>query len=166
MTIALAVIFLILYDKSYAYQLEIYAKNEAKNRLNNEINRMILEEIDLSKITYEDIISFEKNSEGNILCVNANMTTVNILKNKLDIRISELCSNNKFYEAEIPVGNLFGGGLVYGKGFNVTVRFRPIGESTTKISVHLKDCGINQSLYRVSCDIDIKAAFLLPFIYI
>lgn len=161
----LLLIFIIVFDKSFAYQLELYSCSAVTNTLNREVNNIIYDVLDNSGITYDRIISVEYDGLKEIACVKADMLTVNKLKSSLDSKISRLCSSGKEYEAKIPVGNLIGGGLLYGKGFDVTVKFKPIGEVNTRMTGKLQDSGINQTIYTISFDVNIRAAVVFPFRY-
>lgn len=161
-----SVIFLIMFDKSFSYQLEMYSKREAVNTINREINEVILEELSESGITYSSLINSEKNNNGEITCINANMVEVNKLKNKLDLKIAEICECDNEFGAKIPMGNLVGGGLLYGKGFDIKVKFRPIGEANTRMTGGFTEAGINQTIYRISFDANINIAIVFPFRYI
>lgn len=161
-----SILFLIVFDRSFSYQFEQYSKREVVNTINREVNNVILEELNASGMSYSSIITVETNEIGDTSSVKANMLTVNKLKNRLDSRISEICECKENYEASIPVGNLVGGGLLYGKGFDIKVKFRPIGDATTRMTGKLVDAGINQTIYRISFDIDITAAVVFPFRYV
>lgn len=161
-----SVIFIIIFDKSFSYQLELYSKREAVNTINREVNNVILEELRNSDLTYSSLITVEKDKNGEIACINANMVEVNKLKNLLDYRIAEICECDNEFGAKIPVGNLVGGGLLYGKGFDINVKFRPIGEANTRMTGGLTEAGINQTIYRISFDININVAIVFPFRYI
>ena len=161
-----SVIFIIIFDKSFSYQLEMYSKREAVNTINREVNSAILEELQSSDLNYNSLIALEKDKNGEIVCVNADMVEVNKLKNLLDLKIAEICECENEFGAKIPVGNLVGGGLLYGKGFDINVRFRPIGEANTRMTGGLTQAGINQTIYRIAFDININVAIVFPFRYI
>jgi len=162
----LSLLFMIIFDKSFAYQLELYSKSEVVNTLNREVNNIILNTLQEDNISQEELLSVEYNDVGDITCVRADMLTVNRLKNSLDSKISTLCKENGTFEARIPVGNLVGGGLMYGKGFDISVRFRPIGQVNSRMTGTLCEAGINQTVYRIAFDINVDAAIVFPFRYI
>lgn len=161
-----SILFIIVFDKSFAYQLEVYSEREVVNMINREVNSIIYEEIQQSGVTYGNIVTVDKNDIGEITCVKADMLTVNQLKNKIDIRIADIYESKDSFQARIPVGNLLGGGLLYGKGFDITVKFRPIGDAETKMTGVLNEAGINQTIYRIAFDANITTAVVFPFRYI
>lgn len=162
----ISILFIIVFDKSFAYQLEVYSKREVVNMINREVNSIIIDEIGKSGFTYGSIISVDRNELGEITCVKADMLAVNQLKNKIDIRIADIYESKESFQARIPVGNLIGGGLLYGKGFDIVVKFRPIGEANTRMTGVLNEAGINQTIYRISFDANITTAVVFPFRYV
>ncbi|MBR5308700.1 MAG: sporulation protein YunB [Clostridia bacterium] len=161
-----SIAFIIIFDRSFSYQLEQYSKREVVNTINREVNGIILEELTSSDLSYNKIVTVERDSIGKASYVKADMLVVNKLKNILDMRIADICECRNAFEASIPVGNLVGGGLMYGKGFDVVVKFKPIGEASTKMTGKLVDSGINQTIYRISFETKINAAVVFPFRYI
>lgn len=156
----------VIFDKSFTYQLELYSKKAAVNAINKNVNSIILEELSKDGLNYDNIIRVEKNNDGNTSFVKADMIAVNKIKNKLDLRIASLCECDDIFVTKIPIGNLFGHGLLHGKGFDIKVRFRPIGDSSTKMTGALIDSGINQTIYRISFKTQINIAIVFPFKYI
>lgn len=161
-----AVVIVVVFDSRFAYQLEIYAKNFAVNRINVDVNSAVLTQLQNSDITYAEFITAEKDEQGSISAISSDMVKINLLKNNLDKTISELCQSDSQYEAKIPIGNLIGGSIFYGRGFKITVKFRPIGEVNTRMTGELVEAGINQTIYRISFDINVNVAIVFPFRYV
>ncbi len=157
---------IILFDKSLSYQLQIYSKQIALNRISSEINKAIYEELSEAQITYDTIMKTENDINGRLTAVKADMIAVNILKNKLDIAVSEVCTRDESYEMKIPIGNILGNSFFYGDGFDISIKFRPVGRAVTNMSGNFTETGINQTLYRVSFDVDVDVAIVFPFRYV
>ncbi len=140
--------------------------NLAANKINSIINQVVLDEIDRNDISYNDLISIEKTDDGKISGVGANMIVVNKLKNCLDVAVSEILESEDEYISKIPVGNLFAKGLFYGRGFDIKIKFRPIGRVQSKMTGEFIEAGINQTLYRISFNVSADIAIVFPFKYI
>lgn len=162
----LSTMFFIIFDKCLGYQIEFYAKQVTINRISSEVNKAVISEMEKSGISYEKIIHIEKSDEGEISGIRADMVQVNILKNKLEICVSQVCSKNEYYEVEIPVGNFFGRGIFYGKGFKIKIKFRPLASASTKMTGEFVEAGINQTIYRISFDVNTDAVVVFPFRYV
>ena len=157
---------IIIFDKSLSYQLELYSKQIAINKISSEISNAIYEELSRTHITYDSIMKTENDINGRLTALKADMISVNILKNKLDIAVSEVCSRDTYFEMKIPIGNILGNSFLYGDGFDIGIKFRPVGRAVTNMSGDFKETGINQTLYRVSFDVDVEIAIVFPFRYV
>lgn len=140
--------------------------NIAANKINSVISSAVLEEINRNNLAYNDLISIEKTNDGKISSVGADMIIVNKLKNCLDIAVSDILSQKNEYISQIPVGSLFTKGLFYGRGFDIKIKFRPIGRAQSKMTGEFKEAGINQTLYKISFDVSVDVSIVFPFKYI
>ena len=100
------------------------------------------------------------------MSVGADMIEVSALKSRLELAISEICESLDYYYLDIPVGNLVGDGIFYGRGFDITVKFKPIGYSDARMRGELATVGINQSIYRISFDTIARVGVVFPFKYV
>lgn len=164
-TVISAVIF-IYFENNLASQLEIYARQAASNKIGSAVNIAVISELEKAGITYDSIIDIDKDDIGKITAVRADMIAVNLVKNRLDVAVSELCGKDEHYELRIPVGNLFGSSFLYGKGFDVSVSFRPLGAARTRMSGSFDEAGMNQTIYRISFEVSADTAIVFPFNYI
>ncbi len=155
-----------IFERSLSYQLEQYATSYCANKINAEINSVVLREISESGLTYDSIINISKDNEGKIISVGADMIEVSALKSRLEVAISEICDELGYNYLKIPIGNLVGKGVFYGKGFDITMKFRPVGYSDAKMRGELTSVGINQSIYRISFDAIARVGVVFPFRYI
>ncbi len=156
----------IMFEKSFARQLEIYARQAAENKIGAQVNIAVISELEKAGITYDKIINIDKSTDGKITSVQADMMNVNLLKNRLDVAVAALCENNEFYEVKIPIGNLLGSAFFYGKGFDISIKFRPVGSARTSMTGEFSEAGMNQTIYRISFDVTADAAIVFPFNYI
>lgn len=140
--------------------------HNAANKINSIINQIVLQELEQNNISYNDLISIEKSTDGKISGVGANMIVVNKLKNSLDVAVSETLEKEEEYISKIPVGSLFGKGLFYGRGFDIKIKFRPIGKAQSQMSGEFIEAGINQTLYKISFKVSADIAIIFPFKYI
>ena len=93
--------------------------------VNSIISRSVQEAIDSGEISYEKLVSFEKDYEGRITAVHSNMVACNRLQSDiLDIilqRIDQVPSQ----DLSISIGSLSGSVLLAGRGPEISVRIRP-----------------------------------------
>lgn len=147
-------------------QLRPLLESLATTRVSNTVNRIVFEAVNEAiangEISYEQLISFEKDSEGRITAVHSNMAACNRLQSEiLDIilaRIDQVSAR----ELSIPIGTLSGSALLAGRGPRIAVRMESVGSSTAKFENEFIDAGINQTKHRIVLNIDVYVSILLP----
>ena len=147
-------------------QLRPLLESMATTRVNNTVNRIVFEAvneaIDSGEITYDQLISFEKDNDGKITAVHSNMAACNRLQVEiLDIilaRIDQVSAR----ELSIPVGSLTGSALLAGRGPRIKVRMESVGSSSARFENEFSSAGINQTNHRIVLHIDVSVAILLP----
>ncbi len=147
-------------------QMRPILERMAVSRVSNAVNRIVSEAVDEAissgKISYDRLISFEKDTEGRITAVHSNMVAFNQLQAEvLDIvlaRIEQVSAR----ELSIPVGSLTGSSLLAGRGPRIRVRMESVGSSSSKFQNHFETAGINQTRHEIVLLIDINISILLP----
>ena len=147
-------------------QLRPLLESMATTRVSNTVNRIVIEAvneaIESGEITYDQLISFEKDNDGKITAVHSNMAACNRLQVEiLDIvlaRIDQVSAR----ELSIPVGSLTGSALLAGRGPRIKVRMESVGSSSARFENEFSSAGINQTNHRIVLHIDVSVAILLP----
>ena len=147
-------------------QLRPLLESMATTRVSNTVNRIVFEAvneaIESGEITYDQLISFEKDNDGKITAVHSNMAACNRLQVEiLDIilaRIDQVSAR----ELSIPVGSLTGSALLAGRGPRIKVRMESVGSSSARFENEFTSAGINQTNHRIVLHIDVSVAILLP----
>lgn len=164
--IVLSAILFIYFQNNLASQIEVYARQAALNKIGSAVNIAVISELEDAGITYDSIIDIEKDNNGRITSVRADMMSINLIKSRLDVAVSVFCENTSDFELKIPVGNLFGSAILYGKGFDISVHFKPLGAARTRMTGAFSEAGMNQTLYRIAFEVSADTAIVFPFNYI
>ena len=147
-------------------QLRPLLESMATTRVSNTVNRIVFEAvneaIESGEITYDQLISFEKDNDGRITAVHSNMAACNRLQVEiLDIilaRIDQVSAR----ELSIPVGSLTGSALLAGRGPRIKVRMESVGSSSARFENEFTSAGIIQTNHCIVLHIDVSVAILLP----
>ena len=147
-------------------QLRPLLESMATTRVSNTVNRIVFEAvneaIESGEITYDQLISFEKDNDGKITAVHSNMAACNRLQveilNIILARIDQVSAR----ELSIPVGSLTGSALLAGRGPRIKVRMESVGSSSARFENEFTSAGINQTNHRIVLHIDVSVAILLP----
>lgn len=147
-------------------QLRPLLENLAVTRASNAVNRIVMEAVDEAiqngSISYEQLISFEKDGNGAIAAVHSNMAACNRLQAEILDIILERISQVSARELSIPIGTLSGFSLLAGRGPRITVRMESLGSSSAKFKNEFYSAGINQTNHRIILYIDVSISILLP----
>ena len=163
LAIAVAIAAAFLYAAS---QLQPVLSRVAVTRVSNTVNRIVVhavnEAVNNGTISYEQLISFEKDHDGRIAAVHSNVAACNRLQAEiLDIiltRIEEVPAR----DLSIPVGTLLGSPLLAGRGPRISVRMESVGSSSARFGNTFASAGINQTRHEIVLYIDVSVAILLP----
>jgi sporulation protein YunB len=147
-------------------QLRPLLENLAVTRASNAVNRIVMEAVDEAiqngSISYEQLISFEKDGNGAIAAVHSNMAACNRLQAEILDIILERISQVSARELSIPIGTLSGFSILAGRGPRITVRMESLGSSSARFKNEFYSAGINQTNHRIILYIDVSISILLP----
>lgn len=147
-------------------QLRPLLESLAATRASNAVNRIVVEAVDEAiqggTISYEQLISFEKDVNGSITAVHSNMAACNRLQAEILDIILERISQVSARELAIPIGTLSGFSLLAGRGPRISVRMESIGSSSARFKNEFYSAGINQTNHRIILYIDVSISILLP----
>ena len=138
----------------------------ATTRVSNTVNRIIFEAVNEAiqngDISYERLISLEKDNEGKITAVHSNMAAFNRLQSQiLDIILAKI-EQVSARELSIPIGTLTGSALLAGRGPRIRVRMESVGSSTARFNNKFESAGINQTKHQIILEVEVSVAILLP----
>ena len=138
----------------------------ATTRVSNTVNRIIFEAVNEAiqngDISYERLISLEKDNEGKITAVHSNMAAFNRLQSQiLDIILAKI-DQVSARELSIPIGTLTGSALLAGRGPRIRVRMESVGSSTARFNNQFESAGINQTKHQIILEVEVSVAILLP----
>lgn len=128
------------------------------------ISEAINEEIEASNISYNDLISFEKDINGNIAALKTDIIMINRLKSKLSIEILNRLSEIENIDIYIPIGNLINGEFLAGRGPRLEIKILPVGSVSTNISNVFTSSGINQTRHQIMLDVRVTLTAIMTFV--
>ncbi|MDD6264948.1 MAG: sporulation protein YunB [Clostridia bacterium] len=138
-------------------QSRIYdiAKANATTEIDNCLNNIS------STLKYNDIAKINYSEDGKVSSVYTNEQRINSLKNELCDKICS-CLVNSEIVAEIKLGDAFSSHWTIGKGIKISVYLSSYSAKVIEIKTKTESCGINQTLFKIYADIEIKFNMLLP----
>lgn len=147
-------------------QMRPILANLATARVSNTVNRIVSESVQESiangTLSYDHLVSFEKDAEGRISAVQSNMVVFNQLQSQILDLILARMEQVSTRELSIPIGTLTGFSILAGRGPRITVRMESVGSSSAYFSNEFISAGINQTRHQIVLNIDVAVSILLP----
>ncbi len=140
--------------------------NIATARASNTVNRIIVAAVSDAlrdgKISYDALVSLEKDANGRVTALKSNMAEANRLQSDITDDVLQRLNDTATRELAIPIGTLTGSALLAGRGPSLTVMMQTVGSCTAKFRNEFSSAGINQTKHEILLDIDVSISILLP----
>ena len=126
--------------------------------VNNTVNRIMAD----GDYTYDYFVSIEKDINGNVAAISANMSRINAVSAQI---LSEVVSaaENGVLDIRVPIGNLLGSNILMGKGPEVPVEVITLTSSYIDIENEIISTGINQAKHKIILKVDVDIDILIPW---
>ena len=128
----------------------------------NVINRAVSRQIEEGNVRYDDLITLERDNDGNITALTTDMQEMNRLKTQLLTILDDDIYDISDDEISIPMGNLTGIQLLSGRGGSIPVKIVAVSSSDANFRGEFADAGINQTIHRIMMDVSLDLIILLP----
>ena len=152
----------ILIDAKVRPLIRTIAASQASNLATVAINDAINEVMQENSITYDDLVSIENGSSGQVTSLKTDIIKINRLKAAISTRTTEKISQIQHREIRIPIGSLLGSQLLSGRGPRIKLYINLSGNAETQITNKFYSAGINQTIHRIMLDITSNIFVVLP----
>ena len=161
---AVVLIFLTVLSLLFRQLLEPVADELMAAQVNNEasdaVNVAIDEQIAAGELSYDKLVTIEKDALGNVTAIRSNMTEINRLKTGILFRIDEQLEGFSVEQLGVPAGSIFLPELFSGRGPKIPVRVLAVRASDANFRNEFSSAGINQTLHRIMLDIRVDVTIL------
>lgn len=111
---------------------------------------------------YADLVTINRNEQGQVLSAETNTTAVNRLKAAATNAVMAQLSARETQTVKIPLGSVIGGSLFTGRGPFLPVKIHCSGAVISNLSGEFGEAGINQTNHRISLDMTLMMTAALP----
>lgn len=122
-----------------------YATYAARSIAVRRINDAVGQVLKADPVSYNTLMIYQKNNDGQIVAVQANTPQINALKYEIIRQASDALNALPESTINIPLGNVMGGPLFSGRGPNIPLRFSPTEDVDCDITSKFSAAGINQT---------------------
>ena len=126
------------------------------------IDEAVMEVLAAEPVTYQDLAVLREDGEGRVLAIETKTIEMNLLRTKLTRAIDKRLLLRKEQEASIPLGTLFGGNFLSGRGPELTFKLIPVGYVKTELRQQFLSAGINQTVHQILLHITVDVAVVSP----
>ncbi len=150
-----------LFDSTLRPMVEGIGVQKATAIANTSVMRAVEQELSESGVSYADLVTVETSESGEVRALVCDVVRINQLKS----RVSERVQNNLAVDVirvPIPLGNLFSGDLLSGRGPIINLRLIPYGSVIVNISNEFTSAGINQTLHRILMNVTTGVSIMMP----
>ncbi len=142
--------------------VEQYATSRVTYLATRIINSVIDEELSNAGGVYDNLVTLEKNINGNISALKTDIVGINQLKAAITNEIAQRLAELDTSEISIPLGNLIGGELFSGRGPKIPVNLVPIGSVSANFISAFNNAGINQTRHQIVIDTTVNMSVIMP----
>lgn len=137
------------------------ADSEIRARATEIINKTIIDQY-TKNYNYQDVISIEKDSEGNIVMLKADTLKMNKIACGVSLDAQKQLTNLGYMGVKIPLGYLLQNNVLAYFGPSITIKMQPIGYIETKYISTFESAGINQTRQRIFVQVKTDVRVILP----
>lgn len=138
------------------------ALSDATDMITAIVNDKINEKMSEGLFDYDYFVTLEKDSEGGITAISANMTRINTLSSEILQEVIH-STNSGELNLEIPLGNLLGSNILLGRGPGVPMKIIMLTSSYADFRNEISSAGINQIKHQIILEIRVEIDVLLPW---
>ena len=138
------------------------AVSDASDVVSAEVNRVIASVMGQEPYAVERFVTFEKNEDGAITAVSADMGRINALSAEILERVVGT-ADNRTLKVTIPAGNLSGISLLMGRGPRVPVEILMLTSSRVGFDNSIVTAGINQTKHQILLTVTVDIDVLVPW---
>jgi len=137
------------------------AKTETHDLVLKIMNDAISDEVNSGEMDYNKLVALEKDSSGNITALVTNMALINTLQTRISNTVIDGVTGMLNTPMSVPIGDIFGGMLFYGRGPGIPVKIQSITKVDATFSNTFIDAGVNQTRHRIMLTVTARISLLI-----
>lgn len=154
------VTFIYTMDKVMLPTVKLVADAQMRAEVTSTINKTIFEEYS-KNFKYNDIIKFDKDSDGNIIMMTADTLKLSEIATLTVLKAQEELEVKSKVDIKIPMGYVTKNNILARFGPDVKIGMRPIGHITTRYISEFEDAGINQTRHKIYIETTTKVRMIM-----
>ena len=161
-SLMMVTILFIFLDSRIRPQVVTLARYKVQSLVTQAANQAIIEQMELSPLSYGDLITVQRNESGEITLLSYNALEVNRLKSNITSTVISKVQMMDKADIYIPIGSLTNLDILNNKGPTLHFIVTPTAYVETDIESEFETTGINQVYHRIFIVLKISASALIP----
>ena len=150
----------LLFRIRLAPMAEQLIETQVDNQASDAINAAIADQIAEGEFDYDQMVTIEKDANGNVTAIRTNIGELNRLKTSVLQRMDEELEQLSMEQLGVPIGSVLLPELFSGRGPLVPVRVLAVRTSDASFRNSFQSAGINQTLHSIYIDIHVCITIL------
>ena len=152
----------IFVDSRIRPQVVTLARYKVQSLVSQAANQAIIEQMEMSPLSYGDLIMVQRNEAGEITLLSYNALEVNRLKSQITSTVISKVQMMDKADIYIPLGSLANLDILNNKGPLLHFIVTPTAYVETDIESEFETTGINQVCHRIFIILKMSASALIP----
>jgi sporulation protein YunB len=161
--LAFIIIMLIIIEHNLKPTISQIAEAKARQIATEAVNNAIKSKI-VDSVNYDDLISVQKDSQGQIVLMQPNIVRINQLASDTTLSINSALKDLEKEKFHIPLGQVLGSQLMANYGPRIHVSIYPIGTVRTTVFDKFEEAGINQTRHRLYLAVQSQVRVVVPLV--
>jgi len=154
-------IFIYVFDKTIMPTVIAVSDAEMRAKATEIVNRAIINEYS-RQFNYDEIIKVDKDSEGNIVMLKADILKMNKIACDVALESQKELLKLGNIGIKIPIGYITRNNILSYYGPCLTIKMQPIGLVETKYSSEFESAGINQTRHKIYVKVKTTVRVIIP----
>lgn len=130
--------------------------------ISEEMYNVITEMLASGKLDYADLVTLEKDTNGNVTALVSNMALINKLQAELAAEIIRRVNEMSTTVIDVPIGNLSGWSIFAGMGPDIPVRVTSATSASAEFENQFSSAGINQTRHQIMLELSVDVNVVVP----
>lgn len=137
----------------------------SRNLAYSKVNDIVTSEIKklMKDYTYNDLINFERNNEGEVTLLKTNTIKINELIARLTQDIQNNIDNEERSNVFLNFGSITGLSVLRFIGPKFEIEFETAGDSKVELESEFEATGINQTIHKIYANVEACIKIITPF---
>lgn len=141
--------------------VESLTVNAARQAAVSAVNQSVIEKLNEDNITYEDLISLQRDANGKVQTITTNMAKTNQIKAEITQAVQKNLQQEKI-QTGVPLGTLLGSRLLHGRGPDIPLVVTLKGNVESDFKTGFESAGINQTRHQIYLELHTEIYSFIP----